>query len=262
MNEAIEQFHKVLENLSFVEPASPELQKHIRKIKRRQFKKILKKTAAYSVTFICISYIYFTLKKLGISVTIAKSAAIFAVSSSVAAVSVAGGSYYAVKKIVAPEVEQEIEKIIEREAAGPEKKKDINKREKIDPKKNADTVDIIKKRIAVQNFDVENANNIIAQKVTNKILEELAQIRGADYVVGYSKGKTDKISGMTLIGSVEFLNNLYTITAKVIDIKTLKVIYYASEISESEEGLNSACEKISKKISESPDIPRTPAYKR
>ncbi len=63
---------------------------------------------------------------------------------------------------------------------------------------------------------------------------------------------------MVLKGSVEYLNNAFTVTAKVIDIKTLKVIYYTSETAENKEGLKTACINISRKISESAKIPVTP----
>ncbi len=256
MSERIEQFSRVLDRLGFAEPAPPELQEYIRKVKRRQFRKTLKRTGAYSLVFILISYIYFTLKKIGISVTIYKSAAILALGSSITAVSIGAGAYFAAKKIIAPAEEIKIEKIQQEENVTAAVPVPVKK----EPD-NADTLENIRKRIGVQPFDAANADVSMSVRVTDMIAAGLAALRGADYVVNTRREKSGKRTGMLLKGSVEFLNGEYTLTAKVVDVQTLKVIYYTSETAATENDIDSACSKIAEKIFRLSAVPGTPDMK-
>lgn len=256
MNERIEQFQRVLERMQFVEPASPELQEYIRKVKRKQFRKTLKRTGAYSLTFTLVSYIYFTLKKTGISITIYKSAAILALGSSITAVSIGAGAYFAVKKLTSPVEEIRIEKILQEEKVAvltPE----IIKKETAAKESPADTLEKIRKRIGVQPFDAANVDGSIAGRVTDMIAQGLIAIRGLDYVVNGRKEKKEKRTGMVLKGSVELFNGMYTVTAKVVDVQTLKVLYYTSESAASKDDIDGACARIAKKIAVSSAVPRT-----
>lgn len=252
MSERLEQFGRVLDRMGFAEPAPPELQEYIRKIKRSQFRKTLKRTGAYSFTFALVSYIYFTVKKMGISITIYKSAAILALSSTITAVSIGAGAYFAVKKITAPKEEIKIEKVLQEEqialpASEPAKKNGDS----------ADTLEKIRKRIRVKSFDSANVDGAMSGRVTDAIAGGLASLRGIDYVVNSRKEKSGKRTGMVLKGSVEYLNGIYTVTAKVIDVTTARVLFYTSESSASEDDIDGACGKIAKKIASSPAVPST-----
>ncbi len=256
MNSNVEQLYNVLDKYKFVEPASPEVQRHIRKIKKAQFKKTLKRTASYSLTFALIGYMYFTIKKLGIGITIVKSAAILAAGSTVAAVSIATGTYYTVKHITVSEPEQEIEieQIIEQESIVPIKGVSPVKQRAVKKEEPKDSIEVIEKRIGVQPFFAENVENTTAHMVTDKIAEEIARLRGKDYVVNYRSIK-DKRSGIILKGSVEFLDGTYTISAKLVDVKSLKLLYYTTETVKSLGEIDEACVRISGKIAGSASLP-------
>ena len=256
MSERIEQFNRVLDRMGFVEPASPELQEYIRKVKLKQFRKTLKRTRAYSVAFALVTYIYFTLKKMGIGITIYKSAVILALGSSITAASIGAGAYFAVKKLSAPAEEIRIEKILQEEKIAAPGTESI-KKETAAAQSPADTLEKIRKRIGVQPFDSANVDGSMAGRVTDMIAEGLIALRGIDYVVNGRKQKKEKRSGMVLKGSVEFLNGVYTVTAKVVDVQSLKVVYYTSETAASEGDIDGACARIAKKIAGNSAVPRT-----
>ncbi|MCU0821325.1 MAG: hypothetical protein MUC95_02485 [Spirochaetes bacterium] len=252
MNERVEQFHRVLDRMSLVEPASPELQEHIRRIKSTQFRKTLKRAGAYSLSFALISYVYFALKKAGISISIYKSAAIVALGSSITAASIGVGAYVAVKKITAPEEDIKIEKVLQKEkitasVSVPEKKETAV----------PDSLEMIRKRIGVQLFDSANVEDSLPGRVTDAIAGDLAARRGAGYVINRREEKSGKRAGMILKGSVEFLDGVYTVSAKVVDVQTSRVVYYTSETAASEKEIDGACGRIAKKIAASPAVPIT-----
>jgi len=104
-NTTIEQFNRVMEKYRFTEPLPAEVQRHLRRNKRRQFNRTLKRTSGYSALFALISNLFFTLKKYGIAITIVKSAILIGIVALLTAGAVSTALYFLLlQKVPDPEV--------------------------------------------------------------------------------------------------------------------------------------------------------------
>lgn len=252
MKDNAEIFSDIMTRFRFTEPVNPGIQEHIRRIKSSQFKKTLKRAGGYSFAFGLTAWLFFLLKKLGINVTIIKSAAILTLSVSAAGISAGAGVYQAVKYFVKPQ-----EKAGQIEAPLRENIPAVTDAVKETAPESPDIPEslIIKSRIGIQMLSAENTEKRLAGRITNTLAAELSGLRGADYVANYAKQKEQRKSGMILKGSVEFLNGTYNINVKLVDVNTLKILFYTSEAFRAEDDVKDACRKIAERIAEAREVP-------
>lgn len=86
-------FHKILEKYHLNKTVSADIRRRIRKVKKREYRKTIKRAGASSLLLFLVSLVFFPLKQCGLNVTMAQStiiaATLFAVSASV----MAAGAY-------------------------------------------------------------------------------------------------------------------------------------------------------------------------
>ncbi len=240
-----EQLEKLLRKFRFDRPVEPGVRERISRNKKRQFTAIMKKTGGYTFSFGIVASLFFALKKLGLGVSIVKTALIMAAATTAAATLIAVGVYTAVTQM--NDSDKKNDSHIKTEKQVPE----LVKKNDLSPVLQDDSRDAISCRIGIQLFNAAAADKKMAIAVTDIVARELAAARGGEYTVNMRKGVGGKRYGMILVGSVDRHDGAYTITARVSDVRDSRVIFYASEKVLSTEDVAAACKSIARKITRS-----------
>lgn len=229
---------EVLLKYRFVEPAPVEVQRHIRKIKRKQFQVIMKRTAGYTLLFSLISNIFLALKKYGIGITIVKSAVLLGIITLMTAGAVTTGVYFFMVRDVPDNKTIGVMDVI-REAA-PAVLSDGAK----------EPPAVIEDRLGVQPFAGIQYPAVQAARASDRIAKSLAALRGDDRVVNLRFGREGKKSGMMLFGSVELSGGTYIVTARVASVKDSRILFYDMETAGTDAEVEGACDRLARKIYE------------
>jgi len=225
-------------------PVPAEVQAYIRENKGRQFKKIMKKAGVYSVLFGLISNLFFYLKRIGLGVTIVKTAVILTVTAVIIISFTTAGLYMLGRGYFSGKIQEKVE-ILDGNKGALDLFPAGNKIDKALPENDAASES---DRVGVQQFVGVNVPASRAAETGDLIYEKLSSMTGSDRVVNFRKGR--KKAGVLLMGSIEYLNNGYMISARLVNIKDSKIIYYTSENIISLDELERACQSISTRIAE------------
>jgi len=229
---------EVMEKYRLAEPVQTDVQRHIGIIKRAQFQKILKRTAGYSLFFALVSNIFFTLKKYGLGITIVKSAILLGIVTLVTAAAVTTGIYFLVARDIPPEKQLNVLEIMtDAVSVGPSE----------DPQ---EPPAIIEDRVGIQPFTGIDFPAAGAARFSDRMARSLAALRGPDRVVNLRLGRGGRKSGMMLFGAVESAGGAHTVTVRVASVKDSRILFYDSETVQSEAELESACDRLAKKVYE------------
>ncbi|HOO71527.1 MAG TPA: hypothetical protein PK926_07175 [Spirochaetota bacterium] len=234
-----ELFEKFLDNYRFTRPVPVEVRRHVLIHKNSQFAVILKKAGGYSLAFGLVTSLFFSLKKLGLGVTIVKSAVILAAVTAASVAVIGLGAYASAQYII---------RIIDKEKISVEADKHppSNIEESFDPRESAEVAG----RIGIQVFSAENTEKTLSAEVTDIIAGELARLRGEQYTVNVRKTGNIKRYRMMLIGSVEQKDDSFIVVARVSDVTDSRLLFYTSEEIQSREKINAASKTIARKIAE------------
>ena len=233
-------------------PVPEKVQKAMRKAKRKTLIGVFRKHNKYSLFLFITVSVFFWFKKIGITISVLKSAIITATAAAVSAAGILTGSYYFVQKIIIPQLKdipennQDIktgvstrilkDKVITKDD------KTIN--EKIKPSINKE----IRYKLGLINFRYDKSISGIGKRISSLIKNNLTRIRGKGTIANiYTIPKSIRPSKV-LTGTIIKLDQSYRITVKVINKKTLKVLLYETETAQSEKEINNACKKLSQKI--------------
>ncbi|MCP4134699.1 MAG: hypothetical protein GY754_27235 [bacterium] len=126
----IETTRKVLEQCGLAEPVPEEYQKILRKKRRKELVKLLKKAGDYGFFEGAVLYVFFAFAKMGLRLSVFQSAVVLGVASVAVAAGVSSGGYTAIDHFVlsksAPEKTVEETKIVKKETPVPKKIKYIS----------------------------------------------------------------------------------------------------------------------------------------
>lgn len=232
-------FEEVLLKYRLVEPVPPVVHDHIRKEKGRQFKRTLRRAGGYSVLFAMVSDLFFALKKLGLPVTIVKSAAILGILAALGAVSVTSGIYLLVTGLAKPPAAiREVPRTLpgKQGGAGDE------------AREAAEPMEVIEDRIGVRPFQAVDLAEARAIGLSDRIAGRLARLRGGDRVINLRHGRRGKKSGMMLFGTVEHVEGMYTVTARVVNVGDARILFYDTETVATEDEFEAAGDRLAEKI--------------
>lgn len=231
-------FGELLLKYQLVDPASDEVKAHIRRVKRVQFKKTLKRAGGYTIIFGLISDLFFTLKKAGLSVTIVKSAVILGILATLMAASVVSGVYLLMSGYInATGITGHRTAVVDKTVPRADVKNEVQEAPKI-----------IEDRIGVSPFTAVNVPGKSAITVSDRIAKLLADMRGRDRVLNLRYGRGGKKSGMMLFGAVEEVEGAYTVTVRVVSVKDSRILFYDTETAPSETEIDTAADRMTKRI--------------
>ncbi len=242
-----DKLRELLEFYRFYEPVPPEGQSRIPQARKETLKRILRKKGKYGLLILLGINTYYLLKKLGISISLAKSV-IIAVTVSVLSVTTVTAAVYFTLQYVTGEKPDIIEK--------PEIEEKINKEVE---KRGSLNADIDEKPVAIKPAVPRPLLNIIPFKHDESLKKISAQIIGdICNSVKSSKGnwavtttvdltsmkKADKV----LFGSIAKLGGKYIITTRLVERKSSRVIQFIKETAESEDDIEDAGKRIISRI--------------
>jgi hypothetical protein len=210
--------------------------------KKRTFIKILKREGKYSLFMFFVVSIFFWVKRVGITLSIAKSAIVVITAFITFAVVISTSSFYAYNHFKQPI--KQIEQIKEERLTD---KGDTKLEQKVStPKK--EKSEIINYQINVVPFEFEAIDSKVAQSITQKIVRELQKQKGknAANIIDRAKKKitTDKL----LLGSIVKIDETILITVKIMDTRSSKVLLYINEEAKSDLQVNAVCKRIAVKV--------------
>lgn len=226
---------EIFKKYKFREPINEVIQKDILIYKKEALIKIFKKNNKYSLFAFAIISIFLGLQRLGITTTITKSIIIFAIASVVTIASISSVSYYAIKNLTIQEnindktiTSTKINNIVETQI----KRKTIK----------------VEYKLLILPFKTDNQNKKIANKISSKIMQNLAMLKGTNEIKIIKNKNTKLYSKKKLIGALVKPVDEYLLTIKLVD-ENAKVIYFKKERFSSEKEIDSILNKVSLQIS-------------
>lgn len=250
---------KILQKYKFDMPVPEDVRSDSFRARKDILVNIFKTKKKYSFFVFLVLKLYFLLKHLGISFSVAASSIIVGTLLVITTSATAIGSYIAVKHIVdtgkpGAEIQQENDELDNSsKSAGtklPENEKTVVQSEKPPvtetPKKDV-TLEPAFYSIGITNFDYEEDTGPLAKKVTRTMHRELVRLKGNSTVTYVSSKNKNKIRNY-LVGSVIKYGEIYRVTARLVSKKTSQVILYQTESANSEAELDAACKRLSLKV--------------
>ncbi len=240
-NDKNDALKKALDKTGLAEPVPDEAKKRIRKTKPRNFRKTLKKAGGYSLIFGSISYVFFTLKKYGFSVTIIRSALIWVISLLITAGAITTGIYFGARYLVMPGSIDRLEVPADTkpgEGAWPVDQK---------PAHENYAKPVSENLIGIRTFQGKDVSMDETRSVTGEIAKALGRYKDDKTEISFDQ-KGVRRAGHVILGSVEKDNNEYIINARLVRVSDAKIIVYTREKISSLDNLDRAGERIALRI--------------
>jgi hypothetical protein len=237
-----ELFEKLMRTFKFSQPVPPETRRRLSSNKKKQFMLVLKKSGGYTIIFGLIASLFFSLKKLGLGVTIAKTAVILALGTSAVVGLISLGVYTSVKDLMLKDV---------RDGAPPTEESG----EAALPVSNTaagsvatDSAIHVAQWIGIGSISADSARDPESRAARKALVDELTRLRGKDYTIAIDERGGDRRYRMVLAGSIEARGEAYIISARISDVRDSRLLYYTSEEAASKELIPGACAALAKRI--------------
>jgi hypothetical protein len=254
MTSNTELYEKLLEKYRVSAPLPDRSRDEVLARKRDLYKKVMKRKGAYGMAIAVISYLFFFLRRKGIEISFLQSALITAAAAGLLALSAAGGIYLLVKGIEAPVIE-ETEKNEEdrgnsitppREKVFEQSGKAVTEQKQTPEKHGTSTTRVQTIRYQVLKADKDHSAQ--AALLTGKIIARLKKQHTHLRLIpaGSKKGGAP---GTILIGSLESDGKSYSVTTKLVDLKSGKVLFMDHQAIPINENSDKSAETMAKSIS-------------
>ncbi len=253
MKEKANIFQRVLEKFKFGNPLSVKDQKFILLSMRRTLVFTLKAVKEYTAFYGMVLRIYFRAMRMGMRLSVTQSAFILGIISTVAALAVAGGIavtprlFMPNRDVRLPKKKTGAVEPYKQDRSKGDLKKGANAEEALPGRIKKKKAALRKYRLGIEVFGNENIGADKSERITGRIKMRLVESLGKGKVLSLDAGKRKHVN-LILTGSVGRLGDLIMISAKVIDVEKGSAILITSENIGSEDDINSACDRISRKI--------------
>ena len=223
----------LLDKYKLDQPIPQNIQDRMISKKNYIYQKTLKSMGKVSFFSSMMISIYFSLKKIGISITLAK---IILITTAVA--SAVTGSYITINHII-----NNKDQIIN---------ENRTKEKSIIIQKNKTETNLIEKRshypISVYRFTSTSIKkNKTLNEITSSIISKLRNNKGKNYVNLFTN-KNKFTSDYNVFGTMEQVENKIIVTVKIVDTKTSSMVYITQEETESGEEISKISSKLSNNI--------------
>lgn len=243
MNKDVDKYQKLLDKLKLSKPVADKTQKYAIKSGDRNLKLILKKTGYYSALFGILLTLYRWMRVIGINATLLKSKILLSIITANAASALFLGGQYVAGKYILKQPEPAVVDRKDDANILAEKRVLINRPVSNIP---AEKDSLSTAEIGIQPFSGdEETGRIITSKIASNLSENIGS-KTVAFIKPDKKVKLDRV----LMGSVRTFGDTSYITARIINVKDSSVLNVFSEEYKSNEDLDGACSRISKKIAE------------
>lgn len=234
MKESYEIVDSLLEKYRFTEPLPPEVQKGLRRIREREFNRVIRSAGGGSLFFSAAAYLHFTFKKVGVTLSLTKSAAILTLSGILAAGAVAAGLYGVIRTLTAEEKQApELPPRIE----SPEKKNNTGaagNNEK--PLKKSAPVAVKRMFAGVGTITGSTVTAGERNSLTKMVYHHLKNDQALIPMEWYRKKGNVKFRYL-LLGEVDRVSGTVTLSLRIVDAETGRIAAYLKDEGEDIEEL-------------------------
>lgn len=245
----INNLEKLLQNNDLTNHQTKEFKKFSRKSKGRIYKKVIKRTAQYSILYAIFMSVYITCKNNTVLIMTAK-----VITAAVAALLIGAGGYFVADKYLFEKNVNEIKEIRQIEEINPEveEKKPIEEvKETVLKKETAAEKNTVEETfnpptIALVRFASKTVDRKDVNSINNLFIKRLSD-SNRKYVSFVSREKAS-MSPYAIHGSIEKLGESFFFSVKVIDTKTTKVVFSSSKEYDSIESIKNNTNELANKV--------------
>jgi hypothetical protein len=207
---------------------------------KKNYKTIMKRLGRYNPYIAAVAFIYFTLKKLGISVTFTKSVIILCTISILGGTAITTGIVITIKHIQSEKVKtsDSVKQIEEQSLSIPQK----DQKETI---KFQFAVRLLKTTLAIGKIGGTSTDDTELNVVKNAIYSEFIRLRGSNNITRSAQG-----AKLSITGELRHVDNQYHISVRLFENETGRIIGVINEVS-TKEALPKTSQKIAKELSDS-----------
>jgi hypothetical protein len=251
MNDNLNIFEQALDKLAFRQPVPVEARRFALYNKRKVLELTLRQFGDYSFFYGLTLRIYFYTKRLGINLSVLQSKIVL-----LAIAAIVGGALYTAVMHSAGILQRDASVINNNSISPAYVKEDQTQVEpaiKYPAKKDggfSKQLSNVKYRIGIEKFSGDIIDNTTLNNITDKISDQLINLKGADRIINLRKGKKDKNMNLLLSGNVEQLGSTYIITTKIIDIESTRVLFVSSEEIKNIDRINNVISNLATKTAE------------
>ncbi|HOO73018.1 MAG TPA: hypothetical protein PK926_14770 [Spirochaetota bacterium] len=239
----IESFTRILNKYRFVEPIPLDVQVHIRKIKGREYRRILKKTGVYSTLTLVSLIILYLIKKIIVLMGYHVKALVLIGALATAA----GGAAIIIKC----HSFQNINRIHDRGRSSIGLSSSVTSVNKNMPVSSMKSGIVAGPVFSVQLFTSEKSSSDIADMAVKDISDSLREAGASIREDGLQKGRHRPATQILVLGSVELLDGRYVIHVRAVRVKSSEIIFYTAASIRSKNDVPGMCRKISRELLES-----------
>ena len=239
----IESFTRMLKKYRFVEPIPLHVQAYIRKIKGREYCRILKKAGVYSTLTLISLTILYLLKRIIVFMGYHVKAVLLIGALATAA----GGAGIIIKY----QSFQKINDLHERRGSCGGLSSTVTSGNNDMPSSSMKTGIVARPVYSVQPFNAENSSSGIAEMAVKNITDSLREAGASIREDGVQKSHHCPATDILILGSVELLDGRYIIHVRAVRVKSSEIIFYTSAAVSSMNDVPGACRKISGELLES-----------
>lgn len=241
MKKEIIQMQKLFEATEMTSPLDEHAQAHSLKMKRKNLVSLMRKSGIYSSLYGILLSFFFLLKKIGLGLSVIQSAYLLLSIIIAAATSISAGGVFAVKKYLLDANRSELEAL------------SMDALSKVwDTAEKSSRIESVKvktvqqeKYIYFQGFASNNADMALVRRATQALSGAFTStLTGRAIIIG-----DDPCARYRLSGSIEIIDGRYQISARLIDLKTRRIIFASSEESNTADGILGYAKKIGAELS-------------
>ncbi len=247
---ASETLKSVINKYEISEPVPADVRMAMVKSRKENLIKIMKKESRRSLFITAVVTFFFWIKKFGLSISIAKSAAAVSAAFIISAAIITAAGIYTVKNIF---------QHVSGESLNYENKHDTTTGSD-DNLPDVEQPEILSYSMAVSTVEMDDVSAELLSKYRNIIIQELVNIRGTRAAVKIEKlnkfNLSNKILSISIIKLDEQTDSsgnrktLFRISAKIINSLNSQVLMYTSVHAENEGAIPGALRELAEKLPE------------
>lgn len=232
---------KIMEKYKYDVDLPDDVRKTMLKSKKKVLVKIFKKKGYFSIFLFFVLSLFFRLKTIGITITMAKSFVIVLIMSASIFTAVTVSSAYGIKVLIDNYYIEKKQKIQSDKLKNTLQPDNIPVKEKIVARK-------VHYKMVINPFEISN-NNQMSKVFTSQVANEIKKIKGKQSVV-VSKSAPEKFEAIMLMnGSITKISEAYNVSIRIIDINTEEILYYKSVKVKNSKEISIISRKIAEQVS-------------
>ena len=236
----------LLKKFRFEEPVPSDVRDILRVARKETLFEIFRRYRKRSIYVVMVMNVFFSVRRFGISISVAKSMIVVTVGTVISAALISFGSYYMINRFLeeSPRADETVS------AVAPLSNVTMVRSDKRAERKETDIRSDPNVRYSLGVIPFQSAKEYrAAGKIVNStIFRELLLKKGKGKVVFVTGPSVRKQSDNLVMGSVIQIGGSYRISARLVEAKSSRILSYVTESAGNENDIGPACKRIAGKI--------------